>query len=239
MGKADNEWLEGIRQQLGKPVDAVIDDEDLRTHLRAALVEYAGSHPQVVYTDLDGDGSKYDFDLPTTWEMGFSDVLAVEYPQGERPAVFLEPAEFVLYPASSAPTAVRLLDTIPAAGEHARLFWTATWPEPGTDPADDLTPAGDFGPICALAGSFAAIQLAGRAAGNKNSSLPTADAAEWQEEHDRWLAISRALRARYNEAVGAGAAGAAIPAEVIIDWDTQPTFIYSGRRYLTRRRAIS
>jgi hypothetical protein len=235
MGRTIETYEERTRTILGGPAERDIKAESLQDHVLGAVRKFSSDLPRITFADYVGDGVVFDLLLPVTWVHGFSRVQGVEYPQGQRPASILDLQEVSYYPADSAPTKIRLRDTTPATGKTARVYFSLPWPEPNSDPVTDKISDLDFIPVCHLAAAYAALELAGGAAGNTRSSLPGADLvgeaseqARWLEEHDRHLKI-------YSTHVG-GADGGGAPASGIIDWDATASFRETGRRFLFRGR---
>lgn len=86
-------------------VDKVLPQAD--TELPAGAVEemvydavmvYSRLRPRNDVEDYAGDGSTYDFTLPTNWVQGFSSILAVEWESvGEQEPVYLRADKWMFY----------------------------------------------------------------------------------------------------------------------------------------------
>jgi hypothetical protein len=163
---------------------------------------------------------------------GFSAVLDVEYPQGERIPVFLDMAEVVLYPDVFAPSKIRLEITTPASGKSARVYWSLPYPIPDTNPVTDLVPSEDFEAVVHLAASIVAGELVSEAADTTDPSMPGADIAGFDTESEKWRRRAETLRAFYLEHFGIEDGPSGISGTT--DWDQPSSFRWLGRRWLLR-----
>src|SRR5438034_6969 len=120
MGQTLAAWETRVKAILGNPDVARLPVQDLDDAIKGALRRYGKDRPRALSADYAGNGSTFDLAVPASWINGFSGVMAVEYPQGQRPAVFLDLAEVGLYPDVLAPTFIRLNFTTPATGQTAR-----------------------------------------------------------------------------------------------------------------------
>lgn len=234
MGQTLATWEARVQELLGHPSTELLPTADIDKHIYAAVRRFSADRSQVTHVDLVGNGVAFEVDLPTDWVVGFSQVEGVEYPQGERPAQWIDLAEVVLYPPNSAPTDIRLNDTTPATGETARIFYSLPWPLPTSTAAVDKISATDYEPVAKLAASYSAEQLAGRAAMHIDPTLPSADLTGVREEIDRWRLMAKDYAGIYNDHVGAADGGAA--ATAVVDWDATPSWLQAGRRFLFRPR---
>src|SRR3990172_1543291 len=86
---------------------------------------YSKDRPQKPVFDLTGDGATYEWSLSgiTAWQEGFSRVVEIEYPQGERSPIYLENGEWLLY---ATPTGrfLRFAFAL-STGKKARVRFTA------------------------------------------------------------------------------------------------------------------
>jgi hypothetical protein len=236
VGRQIGAWEARARVRLGNVSIPVLLEESLQDHVLAAVRRFSSDRARIVNFDFAGDGAAFDIAITalTSWVHGFSSVQAIEYPLGDREPSYLDDQSFVLYPAISVPTHVRLLSTVPATGQTARVFYTAPWPVPTEDPDDDLISNTDYEPVVALAASTAALELAGRSAGTQRNTLGGADLVGESSESERWLQIARSLAKEYAGHVGSGDGDGEAPAQAVTDWDAQATWVDTGRRFLFR-----
>lgn len=238
MGRQIGAWEARARSRLGGVSARVMEPESLQDHVVAAVRRFSADRPRVLYGDFAGNGVTYDIVISTTltsWVHGFSAIEAIEYPLGDREPTYLDDQRTVLYPAISVPTHVRLLDTVPATGQTARLFYSAPWPSPNEAPATDLISDTDYEPVVALGASTAALELAGRSAGTQRNTLGGADLVGESSESERWLSISRSLAKEYGGHVGSGDGDGEAPAQAVTDWDARSTWDDTGRLFIFRK----
>ncbi len=232
MGAALATWEARVRALLGGVSTAQLPNADIDQHVFAAVRQFSLDRPRIVFADYTGDGATFQLGIPTGWVNDFSWVEAIEYPQGQRPPVFLDPAEIELYPVASAPTAIQLNWTTPAVGTTSRLSYAVPYPLPDTNAATDLIPAVAFEFVAKLAAAGGATQLAGRASPNTRPNFPSADIAGVEGEEKRWLDIADDYRKEYQGYVGTS--GGRAPASAVIDWDASSDWVYTAGRWLFR-----
>ena len=100
-----------------------VEDPDLEALIQDAVAFYSLIKPDTAFFDEAGDGAAYDFAVPSDWQDGFSAVVSVEYPQGDRIPTFLDMLEVTPYDDTGG-TVIRLQATTPASGKTARITYT-------------------------------------------------------------------------------------------------------------------
>ena len=170
---------------------------DLTAAIEEALAgRYSKDRPQVLLADLTGDGSQYEWAVAdiTDWQNGFSQVVRIEYPQGERTPNYLESDDWLIY---ESPTA-RFLRFVfaPSNGKTARVHFTA----PHAVDAASL-PEADFYAVGALAAALAARRLAALYAQTGDSSI-AADTVNYRSKSQEYLALARRLEKDYENLLG-------------------------------------
>ena len=237
MGQVMARWEERLREVLGQQGEQILPPGDAQNAIKAAIRRHSRSIGRITHADFPGNGSSFDLSVSsmTGWTNGFSEVVAVEMPQGEREPVYLDEQEVSLYPSNSDPTAVRLAVSTPGTGQTARVYYTVPWPIPDTSAATDRLPDTDFDAVVHLAGSIAAQELASRAAGHQRPTIPSASAAGSETEEQRWSRRSQELLEVYLEHFGLDEESM-LPAEAIIDWDVRAQWIETGHHFLFRGR---
>lgn len=156
MGHTRTQYLDRIRNRLG--------DLNIIQHLAAAPFDLALEEALATYTKdqaryasftATGDGSAYTYDLTADadqpWVPGFSRVVDVEHPTGNRRRTMVDSRGY-----AERDGTVTLLDVTPASGAGLLIRYTTTWPHPDDDAATDLIPDVHFPAVTALA----AAQLA-------------------------------------------------------------------------------
>jgi len=135
-----------------------IDNIEMDKLIDDAAVYYSRFSPDVALYDITGDGSAFDFAVPTDWSDTFSSMLSVEYPQGSRVPEMLGDTDVTIY-LDDTGQVIRFLYTTPALGDVARVAYTRPRVI-GTAAADTTVPDSDKEAIGHLATHFAAVRLA-------------------------------------------------------------------------------
>ena len=186
---------------------------DLTAAIEEALVgRYSKDRPLVVVEDLTGDGATYEWDLAAVsgWQNGFSQVVRIEYPQGERVPTYLEGDEWMIY---ESPTGRFLRFTfVPANSKTARVHFTA-WHAVDASSLPDA----DFYAVGALAAALAARRLAAIYAQTGDSSIG-ADTVNYRTKSQEYLALARRLEQDYENLLGTDPERTAPAASRTADW---------------------
>ena len=157
---------------------------------------YSKDRPRKLVVDLTGDGATIEWSLSGVagWQEGFSHVLQIEYPQGERSPIYLEADDWLLY---DAPTGRSLRFAFAlATGKKARVQFTA----PHSTDASTV-PDADFYAVGALAASLAARRLAAIYAQTGDSSI-AADTVNYRTKSQEYLGLARQLEKQYENLLG-------------------------------------
>jgi len=174
-----------------------LSSDELKTAIEEALVgRYSKDRPRRLLADLTGDGAQYDWDLSTVleWQDGFSQVVEIEYPQGERVPALLEQDDWMIY---KSPTArfLRFRFAL-ASGRVARVQFTA----PHELDASSM-PEADFYAVGALGASLAARRLAAVYTQIGDSSIG-ADTVNYRTKAQEYLTLARRLEQDYENLLG-------------------------------------
>ncbi len=175
---------------------------------QAVQQRYSKDRPRVLVSDISADGTS-DFALPTgpstppeQFEDGFSEIRTIEYPIGNVPETYVDNPDWKMYRSPSG-LKIRLLVTVPNQGENIRVLWTLRH-TPGTsgqNPVNTTIPDADFEAVCDLASALCAEALAATYAQTRDASI-SADAVNYRTKGQEYLALAKALRARYDAHVG-------------------------------------
>lgn len=177
-----------------------------RLLVQAILSRYSHDRPVEVVSDVTAPGGTHDMPLPVdssgsyVFEDGFSWVEAVEYPAGTQatvPATYLLDEDFLLY-RNPPPTGlvVRMLPTIPNAGDDVRITWTARHKNDGSTVYD-----ADFEAVCDFAASLCLEALANIYAQTGDASI-AADTVNYRTKSQEYLGLAKAARQRYYNHMG-------------------------------------
>lgn len=203
---------------------------DVEKAIREALEVYDDDAPREVVVDTNGDGTSYDFDLPSGFVVGFSRIISIEYPVGNRPATLVAPADWGIYHTPSE-AQLRFNDLVPANAAPFRMTYTARHTVDDLDSATATTVwahhAEAFVNLCA---ARCLLRLANRFIHEQESTL-NLDAVDRNSKTDVARRMSDKLMAAYREVVGVARGEA--PASASLNWS--PTLAGSGIGLLTHR----
>lgn len=187
MAYVEKDFLDTIfTNRLASPPD--VHPTEVSGFLLKALQTYSVFKPRILAAEMTGDGSKYDFDLPTDWVEGFSQIIDIEYPSGSQIPTYLKAYQYRIYQ-SATTKKLRLLTYIPGATE--KLLVTYTLPHSVTS-AVNTTEQQDFSAICDLAASVGCDYLAEKFAQTQSSTLD-ADVVNYLSKVDYYRNLSRRL----------------------------------------------
>ncbi len=186
---------------------------DLTASIEEAIAgRYSKDRPRMLVVDLTGDGAKYEWDLATLtgWQSGFSQVVGIEYPQGERAPIFLENDDWRIY---DSPTArfLRFAFAL-TSGKKARVRFTAAHSIDAS-----TVPDADFYAVGALAASLAARRLSAVYAQIGDSTIP-ADAVNYRTKSQEYAALARQLENDYENLLGTDPERTAPAASRTVPW---------------------
>lgn len=183
-----------------------------------AVKLYSQVRPVEAVQDYAGDGSAYDFALPTGWVPKLSTITQIEYPAGEREPETLEREDWQYYRTTSA-VKIRLRHITPATGKTMRVTFT----KPHTvDGSGSSIPSVDEEAVANLAGAIGLRQLAAVYA---NSTDPTiaADSVNYRTKSQEYSALAKELEGRYRVHLGLDKESEAPAASTFIDVDQDST----------------
>lgn len=176
---------------------AKLSSDELKAAIEEALGgRYSKDRPRMLVVDLTGNGAQYEWDLSavTGWQSGFSQIVQIEYPQGEQTPIFLDNDDWTFY---ESPTArfLRFAFAL-TSGKKARVQFTATH---GLDASS--MPEADFYALGALAASLAAQRLAALYAQIGDSSI-AADTVNYRTKSQEYMTLARRLEKDYENLLG-------------------------------------
>ncbi|MEZ2347423.1 hypothetical protein [Terriglobus sp. RCC_193] len=198
-----------LEQITNAMLDVVMQDNSRiptpsRFVIQAITQRYSLDRPLEVCTDINGSGTSL-LELPDGFEDGFSEVSGVEYPvDDENP----QPVDDMGYRMRRLPSGIRLqmVGISVPAGSPVRLQWTQRHADDGTTVAD-----ADLYTVADLAGALYMEKLAADYIDLGDASV-SADSVSYRTKGQEALTMAKALRKRYQDAIGTTGA----------DGDTQP-----------------
>jgi len=176
---------------------AKLSSNELKSAVEEALGgRYSKDRPQRMVADLTGDGAQYEWDTATLtgWQPGFSRIVGIEYPQGQRPPAMLENDDWDLY---EKPTGVWLRFRFALANAQVgRVTFTA----PHALDASSM-PDADFYAVGSLSASLAARKLAAVYTQIGDSSL-SADTVNYRTKSQEYMTLAKRLEQDYANLLG-------------------------------------
>jgi len=212
--------LGGAHATLGEPALVGLFEEAVR--------QYSRVRRRGVVATLAGDGATFAFPLPDgtrysaapAWEAGVSVPIAVEFPAGQRGAVFLDAKAWSLQPAL-APTVLQLIEDTPAATQTLRFSYTVS--HVFSDVAVSV-PAVDDEILVNMTARLACLTLAAATAENRDP-LIAGDAINYKSMSATWADRARdfgqLLPTEFQPSEGPSAAASAW-----VDWDLKDQWGY-------------
>lgn len=109
-----------------KDADDYVSDSELTSAINRAVTRLAEARPRKIVKEWTGDGSAKVFDLPDTFERGFSVITRVQYPFDATGETISEDVALARLTLIDTGTTFKLrLDFTPASGKKVRALFTA------------------------------------------------------------------------------------------------------------------
>lgn len=209
---------------------AIISDLALLRLITDISDEFSKDFPQELMTSYTGDGSTFEFALPTTWQEGFSTIIKIEWPYDadiQQPS-YVESRDWMIYRDNIdlAKRSLRFLADIPSSGDIIRLSYTATQL---VDAPHNTVPSGQLLAYAYLVLAHCAAIHANYYA-NTSDANNNADAVVYQSMAEKWETRHKAALETYQRLINKSQTPIAF-----INLDT--TLAGSGSDYLTHPRA--
>jgi hypothetical protein len=186
--------------------------------LQMAVKYYSRVRPREVVSDLAGNDG-FDYDLPSTWNDGFSFLKQVEYPAGEQQPVYLHKEDVTLYRNASA-LKLRFLRDTPATGKTARVTFTALHTLTASSAS---IPSSDEDAVAALGAAYACEALSNHYAKTTEPTLQ-ADVVDHRSKSQEFAGRAKRLRALFLSSLGIKDENEVAPASGTRDWFTDSSW---------------
>jgi hypothetical protein len=217
--------VDGIIQDTAGKLDRTTKD----AAIQAAVATYSTHVPRRQIGTLTGNGTAFDFAVPTDWEDGLSDLVAVEHPVDQQTPEFLDAADYTVRvdPATGDPM-IRFFSLILSSGEKAYITYGVSHVLSGTV---DTIPVSDRLAVSKLAAAECARMLAAYYAQTGDPTIG-ADTINYRTKSQDYLALAKTLEEAYRNHVGAPDGNVA--ASVSMDYDVElqtfrgPPFFHSN-----------
>lgn len=201
------------------------DDKDRL--LSQAVLIYSKDRPRELIHELTGDGSAYDFAMPSSWVEGFSNIIGrIEYPADDyQSPAYIEADEWIFFKKlvnSVTTTYIRFTTFIPSNGKKARFLYTV--PHTLNDTTNTIID-NDIEAVVTLAASLCFWALAAKFAQTTDPTID-ADVIDYQRKSDLYTNLAKEKLATYNSLMGLGeeARGAAAASAGVISKDLDISF---------------
>lgn len=204
MAYTREDYLAKLETILQDDAEKLQPDDKYRLLSQAVLV-FSKDRPQKKIKEETGDGSKYDFSLPSDWVDNFSSIVGdIEYPADEyQDPAYIESGDWIFFKklvASVSTTYLRIRTFIPASGYKLRYEYSI----PHVLNEDTCTiPDSDIEPVVSLAAAFCFWSLAAKFAQSTDSTIE-ADVIDYQRKSDLYATLAKEKMATYNSLMGLG-----------------------------------
>lgn len=205
MGHTIEQWntrvLRWLKDATGRDVQApTIAD----IGIEPALATYASDRPRDAVTEVAGNDTDALDALPE-WIAG--GITSVEYPVGENPPSYLDPADYYIgrHRADVDADALYFPSTV-GSTLKVRVRYAGPWPMPTTTAADDRVPDAAFPMVTALAAAYVCRHLATEASRDRMAAMPT-DYIGGRDRTTQLLTVANALEDIYRRYIGLPATG--------------------------------
>lgn len=232
MGKED--YISRLETALQDTAEKLQPDDKDRLMSQAVLI-YSKDKPRELIHEITGDGTSYDFALPSGWIEGFSNIVdRIEYPADDyQNPVYIEDDEWIFFKKlvlTVTTTYLRFTTFTPASTKIARFLYTV--PHTLTDSSNTIID-NDIEAVVTLTAALCFWALAAKFAQTTDPSID-ADVIDYQRKSDLYTVLAKEKLATYNSLMGLGAEakGAAAASAGVILKDLDISFPW-GEDYLT------
>ncbi len=184
----------------------VTTNGDIDKLLAQAVKDYGRDKPYYIKKEITADGSEQ-YVLTTTigslWVKGYSDVLSVESPTGNKPPTMLEETDWIIYDDGTAQDesnkTLRFFVT-PTSGNKFIVEFSTEYDLPTTGLQNFPDTDGNFHNISTLAAAYGCFRLATAYAQSTDATI-TADAVNYHDKSRKYPDLAKEYMKIYNLAV--------------------------------------
>lgn len=199
----------GRLQRTLQDIGEFLQPDDINNYLFQATIVYSKDRPLVKLFEITGDGSSFDFSLPSDWVEGTSYVKGdIEYPVNDdsQDQHFLDPNDwsYISKLVSTVRTVyIRFKTFIPANGSKARFeYATQHTLSETTNTIQD----GDSQAVLYKAAALCFWALAARFAQSSDSTIE-ADVIDYARKSEIYTELAKEKESMYNMLMGIGEEG--------------------------------
>jgi len=234
MALTKEDYLSRLETSLQDSAEKLQPDDKSRILLQAVRV-YSKDRPRKTIHEITGDGTSYDFSLPTdpAWVDGFSAILGlIEYPADDYQAPqYIEDDQWIFFKklvSTVTTTYLRFIGFIPMNSKIVRFEYIVPHTLNDTTVTIDEN---DIEAVVAMAAALCFLALAAKFAQSSESTID-ADVIDYTRKTDMYQELAKEKLGLYNSLLGIGSAakGSAMAGVQVKDLD----ITYSWREdYLT------
>lgn len=228
------DYLERLETTLQDTAEKLQPDDKDRNLSRAVLI-YSKDKSRKLIHEITGDGSAYDFALPSSWIEGFSNIIGkIEYPADDyQNPVYIEDDEWIFFKklvSSVTTTYLRFTTFTPASNKKARFLYSI--PHTLNETTNTIVD-NDIEAVIALTAALCFWALAAKFAQTTDPTID-ADVIDYQRKSDLYTTLAKEQLSIYNSLMGLGeeAKGAAAASAGVEVKDLDVIFPW-GEDYLT------
>lgn len=156
-----------------------------------AVNVFSYAQPRELIYDAAGNGTLYEWAVPSTWVQGFSSLKSVEYPAGqtgERERNFLDESYYEVVMTATDTYKFRLIEDTPATGETVRFTYTGA--HSLTETITTIPNKLNEDSIIFLTAALACEALAAKYASNTDSVIG-ADSVDHKSQSDKYDMLAK------------------------------------------------
>jgi hypothetical protein len=221
-------YKDKIRETI-KDDDGILSPASRDGFLNEAIRRYSKIVPNKIVHDFQGDGTSYDFALPSTYIFGFSSISQVEYPADERIPLFIDDDEWMILQSSANAYSMRLINYTPTSSEKVRISFNGV--HTVTTTASSIINM-DMDAVCNLASALCCYAISRHYAKTADATL-TADTIDYQNKSETYASRAKELEKLFSSHINIET-NSLKAASVITDWDTTMS---TGDDYFTYGKA--
>lgn len=202
ISKTKSDYKIQIKRRLLKDQEGIKPADVEAALLEAVQDVYSKINPDLHYwniEDADVDGTIQSWEVPSTYEDGFSYIKSVEYPVGEDPPEYLEEEEYdIYYNASDDKFKFRMFEDAPDSDETVLVIFTKRHT---LTSSSNTIPDADFYAVCNIAAEKLCLILASLHAGDSDSTI-SADSVRHENVSTNFLKMAKEFRKKWQDYFG-------------------------------------
>jgi hypothetical protein len=200
-----NDYVARLQRDL-QDVGDFLQPDDVTTFLRQAVLIYSKDRPLIKIHEITGDGTSFDFAMPSDWLENFSSINGdIEYPVDDsiQQQSLLDRNDWKIIRKLVSTTTtlyLRFLSIIPANTKKARFeYMTQHTLSTATSTVKD----GDYEAVISMAASLCYWALASRFAQSSDSTI-SADVIDYSRKSDIYTDLAKEKMNTYRTMMGLG-----------------------------------